>query len=234
MARFLYTIFFLLSFCEPSGCPLQAQIHKLLLQSQPANEDARSSDLAVNAEILKQTYCHTDLETFSVQISIKLRFTNVSDHNVIISRTIENPAIIRVAKTLEDAHKGDFEFNPNYDDFPGKLPPAPQFGTNPDPKYFAILAPKASYETTVTSVVVGAVDVPRPPRRLGVLLKGDHVLQLGVSTWPYQWPDFVSSANTQELAERWAADGRLATNTVFSNFAHFNIPEKFANPRCGP
>jgi hypothetical protein len=207
----------------------QVLLHEALRET---NQAAQQNDLSVNAEIAKQSYCHVDLETFSVEMEVKLRFTNVSDHTVILSRRIESPAIIRVAKTVRDAEKGDFEYAPNPDYFPNKLPSAPQFGKSPDPKRFVILALKESYESTVISGVFGAVDAAKARKGKGLLAKGDHVLQLGVDTWPYQWPHFTASADVQDVAAKWRTLGHLATGRVVSDFVHFTIPEDFKNPPC--
>jgi hypothetical protein len=230
MARLLYLVLIVNLNWQPASS-LPEQIHENLRQSEVAKEQT-PNDLVLHAEITSQTYCHVDVETFSVQMKIKLRFSNVSDHNVILSRLIESPSTIRVAKTVDEAQKGNLEYNPVTDYFPGKLPDAPRFGDRPDPKYFITLAPKESYETTVVSGVFGAVEPTRAARTKGLLPKGDHVLQLGVGTWPYQWPYFMTSDKSEELSQRWAGHGHLARSTIFSDFAGFAIPEHFKNPPC--
>jgi hypothetical protein len=198
-----------------------------------ATHDVLPSEIAVKAQILSQSYCHTDLEVYSVQMSVKLGFTNVSDHNVILSRRIESPAIVRVAKTIDDAQKGNFEFNPDFHYYVAELPNSPRFAKSPDPKYFVILTPKQTYELVVTSGALGAVEKGFAKKH-GLLAKGDHVLQIDVDTWPYAWPHFRPSADNHELAERWRAAGRLVTGMVFSDFVHFTIPGEFNNPPCKP
>lgn len=223
-----------MSLCWLWGVCLRAQTESPLHASQVTNGGDYANDLSLNAEVFNQTYCHVDLDTFSVQMLIKLRFTNVSDHNVILSRRIESPAIVRVAKTVQDAQSGTFEYNPTIDYFPHKISAGPRFAKNPDSRLFITLSPKESYETTVTTAVVGAVDKSRVPKMRGLLDKGSHVLQLGVSTWPYQWPHFKTSADSQDLAKRWRPVGHLVTSTLFSDFAHFIIPDVFQNPQCKP
>jgi len=71
-----------------------------------------------------------DDEAFTVRMDIKLRFTNVSEHPVILAKWVESPPIVRAARTIEDAEKGDFEYDPNVDYFPTELPPSPGLAKN--------------------------------------------------------------------------------------------------------
>lgn len=216
-------------------CCAQAQVHDI---SHPAQvkTDVQSGghDLGLNIEIQNQAYCHIDDETFSLQLDIRAKFTNATDHSVILSRRIEPPAITRVAKTTAAGRQSDFEYNPSTSYLPSKLPPAPQFGESPDPEYFVVLSPKESYETTLSAKVVGTANSSLTRKTRGLLKTGDHVLQLGVSTWPYDWPHFATAVNSKALAEKWAGYGQLSTDTILSNFAPFTIPKEFINPSCEP
>jgi hypothetical protein len=190
-------------------------------------------DLSLNLEIVKQSYCHVSDEDFNVEMKVKLKFTNISDHNVILSRKIENPTTVRAAKTVEAGKNHDFEYDPTVDFFTARMPPdAPRFGKTPDPKYFIILAPKETYETTVRSGVFALADASMAARHKGLVTKGNHVLQLGVNVWPYEWPSFSSTTDKNVLAKRWASYGRLETGWIYSDFIPFTIPETFENPQC--
>ena len=140
----------------------------------------------LSAEIVNQSYCHVDDESFSVRLLIKLRFTNVSDHRVILAKLVESPLLVRAAKSGQDAEKGNLEYGPNVDYFPTELPASPRFGEKPDVEHFIILAPHESYEATVISGVVGAAVADKAREGSGLLAKGKHVLKFGVGTWPYQ------------------------------------------------
>src|ERR1041385_7241547 len=131
--------------------------------------------LAVVADITGQTYCHVDPDSFSVKLAIKLRFTNLSDRPLILARMIKDPPSVRVAKSTRDVQNGNFEYNPITDYFPTELPPAPKFGDTPGTEYFVTLLPKESYESTVTSVVIGAQDAAKRREGSGLLSKGPHV-----------------------------------------------------------
>ena len=189
-------------------------------------------DLAVVADIVGLTYCRADAEAFGVKMDIRLRFTNVSNHPVILARSIESPQLVRVAKNTRDAQNGDFEYDPDSHYLTSELPSSPQFGDRPDAKYFVTLLPNQSYEATVASWVAGAEHAAKGGKGTGLLPKGSHVLQLGVNTWPYQWPYFTSPLSAKQLSERWKKYGHLASGWVHSAFVPFVIPEQFDNPPC--
>jgi hypothetical protein len=220
----------LLLTCFYATCvPLQCQSVQDQQRTEPIHQER---DLSVKAGIITQSYCHVDDEAFTVRMDIKLRFTNVSEHPVILSKRVESPPIVRVARTIEDADKGDFEYDPNVDYFPIKLPPAPRFGKKPDEEHFITLAPGQSYEARVVSAVFGSTVVGKAGKGTGLLTKGSHVLQLGVGAWPYQWPYFTSSRDVKELSDRWIKYGHLASGFVYSDSVAFAIPDTFDNPPC--
>jgi len=211
---------------------LCAQRQQEVGQEQKTDPLPQERDLSVNAQITTQKYCHMDDDSFAVRMEIKLRFTNVSDHPVILAKRIEDPPIVRAARSIEDAKKGNFEYDPNVDFFPGKLPPSPRFGEKPDKEHFITLAPEQSYEARVVSGVFGAIAASKARKGSGLLAQGKHVLQLGVGTWPYDWPYFESSTDVRQLAERWSSYGHLANGILYSDLVPFSIPDKFDNPLC--
>lgn len=232
MSKLLYRVFFV-SFCWQLVCLLPAQARELFPQVPATNKGGGASEISIKAQVLKLSYCHSDWETFSVRIIIKLRFINVSDRNVILSRKIETSGLVRVARTVDDAQKGNFEYNPDFHYAVAELPNSPRFGRHPDPKHFILLAPRESFETTVETGVIGAMETAFAAKlKAAIVPRGDHVLQLGVDTWPYHWPNFTPSSDSHELSRRWAAIGTLVTGTVITDFVPFTIPEEFKNPPC--
>lgn len=189
------------------------------------------NEVSLRIEVVGQSYCHVDDESFSARLGLRLRFTNSSDHSVILARKLVPPEVVRVARDADAGHKGDFLYAPNPDYFVNKLPNAPRFGDAPDPKLFVVLSPGESFETVGTSGVFGANDVAKAHRG-GLLAKGSYVLQVGVTTWPYDWPNYTSKVTSQELRKRWLKYGNLVAGLVYSNFAQFNLPEHFENPPC--
>jgi len=194
--------------------------------SGAAKPEAPGDGLAVSAQVVGQNYCHVDLESFAVRMSVKLRFVNVSDRPVILWRKIESPSIVRVAPSVEAGEAGEFEYAPNVDMFTKEAPSRPSFAESPDAKLFVVLAPGGAYKATVPSGVFGTM---KPVGGRGLLARGAHVLQLGVSTWPYSSPP----DEVRRLAAAWSRYGHLATGIVYSGFIPFTIPKKFKNPPCG-
>lgn len=214
------------------SCALQCQSAIGTASKQALPTSPQERDLSVEAKIVAQSYCHVDDEAFSVRMEVKLNFTNSSDQPIVMARRIESPPIVRVAKKMRDALNGNFEYDPRPDFIVSELPQAPPFGERPDPKYFITLAPKKSYEVGVVTGVIGATRASKARRDSGLLAKGAHLLELGVSTWPYEWPYFDSKTDVKKLSQRWSRYGHLANGLVYSNFVPFTIPEQFVNPPC--
>src|SRR5579864_5107641 len=127
-----------------ASCPDQPQ--------QVTKGVTTESGLTLSARVVGQRYCHVDPEAFSVFMDVSLRFTNVTNQPVILSKNVE-AGVVRVAKSIQAAKNGDVEVEPSPDYFPSKLPSAPRFGKVPDPKDFVVLASGASYELTMHSGV---------------------------------------------------------------------------------
>jgi hypothetical protein len=202
--------------------PRQALLHRAAYQMAVPRQE---SDLSVSVEVVKQSYCHVDLDSFSVKMDVKLRFTNVAGQPVILARQTRTPRIIRVSKSVEAARKGILEYEPNIDEFTREAPTVPKFGDVPDSRRFIVLKPGESYEVTVPSGVFGTM---RPTSGRGLLARGTYLLQLGVSTWPYP----STPEEVRKLQARWRGVGHLASGVVYSDFVPFTIPDKFNNPRC--
>lgn len=188
--------------------------------------------LAVHAEVVKQSYCHVDNESFVASLSVRLQFINSSGHPVILARKIEPPPIVRAARDLQSGENGDFLFAPKVHFAVADLPKGPSFGDAPDINLFVLLAPGETFETLVPVSVFGANDAARAKKGNGLLARGSYVLQVGVYTWPYEWPYFDVRTNSREVKQRWIKYGDLATGVVYSDFAPFMLPEHFKNPRC--
>lgn len=183
-----------------------------LSSAHAANKDfvQPESHLSMLADVVGQTSCQADNDVFVVTLTLKLRFTNIIRGPVILAREIERPGSVRVGKNAKDVQSGDFEYDPNVDYFPTTLHPAPQFSDSPDAKYFAILQPQQTYEVTVKTSLFAAEDTAKAGKGTGLLSRGSHVLQLGIDSWPYQWPDYDSPVSAKELSVRWKEYGHLA------------------------
>jgi hypothetical protein len=100
------------------------------------------------------------------------------------------------------------------------------------PKLFVRLAPGQSFEALAQTSVFAATDKMEANGKNGLLAKGSYVLQVGIHTWPYDWPDFTAKIDTRKLKTRWAKYGELATGLVYSDFTPLTIPERFEGPSC--
>jgi hypothetical protein len=187
--------------------------------------------LTAHVEVVSQTYCHVDDESFVANLNLRLQLINSSGNPVILSRKIEPPPIVRAARDLQSGEKGDFVFAPEGHFAVAELPKGPSFGDAPDIKLFVLLAPGEKFEALVPAGVFGANDAANTKGN-GLLAKGSYVLQVGVYTWPYEWPYFDVKTSSKELKQRWIKYGDLATGLVYSDFAPFTLPEHFKNPRC--
>jgi hypothetical protein len=188
--------------------------------------------LTAHVEVVNQSYCHVDDESFVASLNLRLQFINSSGHPVILSRKIEPPPIVRAARDLQSGEKGDFLFAPEVHFAVAELPNGPSFGDAPDLRLFVLLAPGEKFETLVPANVFGANDAAKAKKGNGLLAKGSYLLQVGVYTWPYEWPYFSVKTNSQELKQRWIKYGDLAAGLVYSDFAPLTLPEHFKNPRC--
>jgi hypothetical protein len=186
--------------------------------------------LAVHVDVVNQSYCHVDDESFVAFLNLRLQFINSSDHAVILSRKIEPPPIVRAARDVQSGEKGEFLFAPEAHFTVGRLPKSHSFGDVPDTKLFVLLAPGEKFETVVSANVFGANEATK--NKKGLLAKGSYVLQVGAYTWPYEWPFLDAKTSSQELKQRWIKYGDLATGVVYSDFASFTLPQHFKNPPC--
>jgi len=206
--------------CLPLWLPLE-------VGSGRSQAGTSGAALQASAEILDQRYCHSDNDSFSVLMKIRLKFRNASDHRIILARGIQSPGIIHVAKTVEDAQNKRFEYSPAIDRFTKEAVPSPSFGDSPGQKDFTILAAGESYETTVPSGVFGTM---KKTSSHGLISRGMHVIQFGVSTWPFP----TTPEEVIQLRAKWKDFGYLESDIVNTAFLTFGIPEKFVNPRCSP
>src|SRR5512141_2404916 len=83
-----------------------------------------ASGLKLSVAVSGQSYCTVANDAFTTVLHLKLTFTNVSDHPVIVARKFTS-APGAVAKTAEDAAQGQYELKPEKVEastFPGMSP----------------------------------------------------------------------------------------------------------------
>ena len=112
-------------------------------QTHDALARTTEKPLTAHVEVLNQSYCHVDDESFVATLYLRLQLINSSRHSVILSRNIEPPNIVRAARDLESGEKGDFLFAPDAHSAIAELPNGPVFGDAPDMKLFVVLLLRA-------------------------------------------------------------------------------------------
>lgn len=225
MARIFCCLLSMALFSSAVGPQNQPQPAGPQPQTRGRNLAGAGSDLKVNGRVEAQTYCGGGPGPLSVSMKIGLRFTNLSNHRVILARKIPGPLAIRVAESPEALKAGRFQYNPSIDAAVNKLPPSPLLGNTPSSEYFCVLAPGESFEGRVSSVIFASETGEK-----GLVGKGKHVLQLGLETWPYQWP-WYTTIDATKLADRWKKYGQLIRGDIYTEPIPFVIPEKV---RVGP
>lgn len=186
-------------------------------------QSSAAQPVSVHAEVVRQAYCPIDGDFFSVRLSLKLRFTNQSSENVILIRRFEDPLIIRGAKDPDAFSRADFEFNPSFDVYRPKRRGKRRFGKAPDDNKFVILSPGKSYDTLAQDSFAAS----RRPTA-GFLASGEHVMQIGVTTWPLKF----QQADPATTREQWVRFGKLETETVYSDLVPLHIPEMASATGC--
>lgn len=208
----------------PTPMHTDSAFSTLLLSANAQSPERKSNALDATAAILSQRYCHVDDTSFSVLMEVKVRLTNTSDTPVILSRRIDSPSVVRVARTTEAGEAGQFEYAPNVDTFVSENSPHPAFGDVPNSKEFIVLSHGETYEMTISTGVFGT---KRRTSGHGLINRGSHVLQLAISVWPYYGYEDIDG-----LRKKWSRLGTLQTGVVYTNLIPFRIPEKFPNPPC--
>ena len=185
--------------------------------------------LIATAEIISQKYCPIADEDkmFNVVFGLRVKFENRTEKTLILDKQIgafPNQQII--AKSMESLAQRDYEADPIFDSFGlDRDPPHFKPNTRLLRSNFVLLPPGKSFQNDIT---IGAfVWYVNRPGRKGPINCGDHVLQMGFSSWRY-------SSNASRFAEAWRALGELVTQEIYSEPINFQIPtnpriEKFCN-----
>lgn len=179
--------------------------------------------LTLHAEVLRQAYCPLSGDFFSVRLSVRLRFTNDSQSNLILVRHFDEPLLFRAAKDADAFARGEYEFNPSFDVYRAKRAATPRWGKAPEDNKFVILAPGKSYDTIAQDSFAASRSLTP-----GFLASGEHLLQVGVSAWPMKF----EPSRPDDLAKRWQRYGLLQSGTVFAEPIAFAIPRNLDVQRC--
>ncbi len=184
-----------------------------LVWLSPATLDAQvkppKPPLELTAEIISRNYCATNSDAITLEMNLRLRYTNVGNQELILYRGHDLFYQTRIRSAAVGAQPDEVLFlNSRYFDeefesidqaLPGKV--------------FVRLPPGAAYERML---LVGIAVVSEGVERGNSTIKaGDHTLQLIVSTW------YKSRFLAQQLRQRWERKGLLWFDPVVSAPIHF-------------
>ena len=178
------------------------------------------TEVQLTAELLEQTYCTVNTE-ISLQLKIKLRYTNLSPHPVILYRghdlffqtklRSEPDAAGRTYQVLLlNMHYFDEEFE--------------RISARSPSKVFVTLAPNQSFERQLIKGI-GVTDQSKERSSTSVY-PGEHTLQLTVSTW-YQSPKLA-----EQLREQWRRKGVLVSLPLTSLPLKLVVEKPTTSPTC--
>jgi hypothetical protein len=150
-----------------------------------------------------------------------VKYVNRGQRAVILEKAIGKAWYsVKVARTLEDLHAGNYEYNPNIDWFftdKDKLPDKPN-AKSPS-QDFVILSPGQMFESEIDAAVVAQYENPK--NFVGSIRPGVHVLQLELSAWSH-------TGESSEFAKSWRKFGDLATDVIKTEPLEIRIP---SNPK---
>lgn len=187
-----------------------------------AQDNQPKPQLTLSAELLGQQYCANSPGMTTLQLRLRLRYTNAGTQKIILYRgdDLFYQAEIRAARV--DAGARPYKIavlNARYLEVENE--PVEQPSPN---KLFIILQPGASFETETT---VGVGVVPQSAvRDRHAIFEGEHTLQLVVSTW------YRSPALAEKLREQWQRKGYLWSMPVASAPITFRAERPASAPPC--
>jgi ankyrin repeat protein len=164
------------------------------------------SPLRLTLAVLDQKYCAAYEDMDMLHAQVRLTFTNLSSHPLILYRGSSLVAHTQVSKSAEEAASGKHELDAEATWIMSGPSTPRKYGKTPDDA-FTILPSGGTFATNaIVGFAVARTD-EAPPH---MIRPGMHVLQVVVRTWP------ESAERAKELAARWAASGRLWYTTIRS------------------
>jgi hypothetical protein len=183
----------------------------LLLTSSPSFAQERG--LQLTASVINQESCKVNASTDLLQLTLKLRYTNMGSQKVILYKGNRLFYQVFISRSREEASTRKYEIHTTharyFDEQPEKINASQPGGV------FTTLSPGTSYETKqVISVTVAREGSSRINASIPA---GEHVLHLIASTW------YESRKLAEDLRERWRRSGFLWAEPIASNFTGFVV-----------
>ena len=188
----------------------------------PATAPSDGPPLKIDAEILQQRYCSFDKNTYTIKFTIRTRFTNESDHKIILSKYVGG-GVIRDGFVASDAKNlilGIYEYNSDFSHADGTVVylgvETPERFIAPD-STFAILAPGESIRRAAYYWADSAGALPGSTPNHATLQPGDHVLS--VTLWPWS-----HKPGPTEIKKKWEPIGELIYYPFKTGPIPFHLP----------
>lgn len=179
------------------------------------SQEKKEPSLALTAEVASMTYCSGDDEVATMQIELRLRYTNLVSQPAILYRGSGDIMKVILSRTEREAELGHIDFEmtlSNYAQGSDKV----HFSSPPNASFTRLR--KAEFLE-----VRRMVPIPFKRRKgtgqYGGVTQGKHVLQVVTSIWP----DSRSAAET--LRRKWSDKGMLWFHPVTSVPMPFEIVE---------
>jgi hypothetical protein len=191
-----------------------ASLFVTVAANRPSNEN---QPVKASPEIIGIRYCSGDTETFSVWLSLRVKYLNRTDKTLILDKEIGKRWYSeKVARSPEDLAAGKFEYNPIIDWFfteKDKLPTRPPTGSpNSD---FVVLTPGQIFESEIDPAIVAQYENPK--NFAGTVRPGVHLFQMELSAWNHP-------GEPDEFAKSWQKFGALVTGVVKTDPLEIQIP----------
>lgn len=211
----LSTLLLCLIYVAIANVPSRAYAHVAVTPTRTAQQEG-SLPLQLTATLIDQQYCTGDSELDSLQMKVRLTFTNISTRRLILYKGSDFISRIAISRSLEDAAAKQFEVNASVTQVTnGKRIDFKELVPN---SAFIILSPGASYEV---ETVVTVFAVRGDAREIaGAVTSGEHVLQVEVSTWP------DSKTLAEKLRRHWQRNGCLWYDPITSVPMPFTVEKQ--------
>lgn len=188
------------------------------------NQDLVTTDnsLKLTINITSKRFCVGDSEVSTMLLRLRLHYVNVGERPIILHKGSNVAPSILISRNVADALADKHELTLSLSVLPSMEPEigeAQRLNGS-----FVVLRKGASFDTRA--------EVPIPfsfndqSATSSAIRKGDHVLQIGVITWP------ESTALAERLGDKWKHRGYLWHSVVQSEPMPFKIDQQINFENC--
>lgn len=195
-------------------------------KDEPAKQAQASLELATS--IVRQRYCKSsDSAGYNtLRLDLRLRYKNIRQQDVILYKGSKIAYRQMVSASVQDATRMHYILDLS---LMADVTGAAEIARGPLPdKNFVVLPPGATFETMATTGGILFLKRSDEEKTADSLGTGEYVLQVQVSTFPYQ------QSLENELRERWKASGELWTSDITSRPMTFKVEKNRKALDCNP